>query len=603
MRPVTLMLMLVAPQAHADWTTGQDIWPALFVDLTPAGFGAIEPIAQSVLPATFPIDVPSQGGQLLGTGLIDLDYFIGLQNFYVVPRITQADIVPRSPTLEYDDPHLDITLVMTVGLSDPTDPATVEINVNAGLLFGLIEFDAIDEDCDIYTNYGIPVTARTKVGLEIERDRFDKVVFDADGNISLDATFNDIELDIGLVDGALEISGCLVGDIAEFALEVGYGSVEAFLLAELQPTIDDAVEEAVVELEPQVEDLFSSLVINEQFDLLGSTLDVRMFPRDFFISDDGLRLELAGAFDPGLEPHPCIARYDTGLSAQSIPNIDPRYPFLGDGPTPGAHHLGLMVNDDWLNQAMYGVWYGGLLCQIISNETSAVDLPLALDTNLLGLMAAGDFDEFFEEPQDLLLATRPEKPPVMIASGPHTADIDIADLGLDFYAELDHRLVRAVGFNLNASAGVDADFDAAIGSLGVAIDFDPAAIEAAVVFNDLKPETNEQFEGGFNVIAQQLIGPVLGDALGDFGFDLPSFAGLGLTTGDIESAGPIDDFIGVYGTLGTVPYGETSEGCDLLGSDPNLAGGCGIGCSSSRAPTRVAWLLLPLWLACLRRRR
>jgi hypothetical protein len=291
---------------------------------------------------------------------------------------------------------------------------------------------------------------------------------------------------------------------------------------------------------------------------------------------------------------------------QTIPPVDPRYPALSDQHISGGQHLGIMLNDDWGNQALYALWYGGLLCQTISNDNSAFELPIPLDTNLLSLLAAQQFDPLFPETTDMIFATRPEAPPILRTTGPNTANIEVNRLGLDMYAELDGRMSRMAGFDLSADAGVDVTFDGTTGEAGAAILFAPEDIGATVVFNDLVPEASTQMESGFSVIAQQLVAPLLGDALDqDLAFALPSFAGLGIDAGDVTAVGPISDFIGVFGTLGPVTYGAdtTGEGCDLFGEGGSTdGGGCDLGCSSGRVPVRMAWLALPLLFAWRRRR-
>jgi len=95
------------------------------------------------------------------------------------------------------------------------------------------------------------------------------------------------------------------------------------------------------------------------------------------------------------------------------------------------------------------------------------------------------------------------------------------------------------------------------------------------------------------------------DLLGNLSFPVPSIGGVGVQTAVVEPAGPIGDFIGLFGTFGVVPYGDGSlGGCDLFGGGGGGAGaGCGTGCSNAAVSTRVGWLLLPLLVAIGRRRR
>lgn len=600
MRTSAVLLLLIASSAHADWAAGQDVWPALYVDLTVQGFDQVEPIASAVLPPTIPIELPSQQGSLFDIGLVGAEYFIGLNNFYVVPTIETADIVPQQD-------RLDITLQLDVSLSAPNDPAVIELDVDADVLFDLISIDdAISEDCNIYTTRPIPVTATTTLGLEVDKDRFGDVIFDVDGNIALDATLGDIELNIGLTPGTLAIEDCLVGDIVEFVLDVGFGSVEEFLLAEIEPIIDEEVAAVVGDLEPQIEDAFDALVIGDSLDLLGTSLDFEVYPRDFFLSPDGMRLEMAGVFQTGEMAHPCVSAYDTGFSLQTLPPVDPRYPALEDQPLVFPHHVGIMVNDDWLNQALYATWRGGLLCQAIDADTLGDAAPIALDTTLLNAMSANQFAVLFPDGEDtppapLQLVTRPEAPPTLTMNGENTVDITLDQMGLDMYAELDGRFVRMVGYDLQANAGVDVDFDGGTGAIAAEILFDPEEISASLVFNDILPSADEQMSRGFSTLVQ-FAAPILTDLLADSSieFELPSAVGIGLTSADVLGAGPIEDFAGVFGTVGLVPYGDAATtGCDLFGSDSSS--GCDGGCNSA-GPARAGWFAFMMLIMARRRR-
>ena len=174
-------------------------------------------------------------------------------------------------------------------------------------------------------------------------------------------------------------------------------------------------------------------------------------------------------------------------------------------------------------------------------------------------------------------------------------------LGLDMMAELDGRFTRVVGLDLAAEAGLDLNFNPATGNLGVGVAFDPSLIETVVSFNDLKPEASAQVATGFATIAETIVPPLLEGALGDISFPLPSISGLGLVSADIAAVGPIQDFLGVFGTIGPVPYGDAASGCDALGlSDTS---GCTDGSSCATATRARGLPFFALLLAAGLRRR
>ena len=598
---LSLLLLLPSPAHAIEWTAEQDVIHALYVDMTPAGFASIEGIAASVLPPTFPID--SSG--LSGGGEIDLlvigtDYSFSAENIYVIPELRELNILPETDAL-------DVSMTLRASVSEAANPALIHVNANLNLLFDLISFGIVDEDCGLHLdNKDIDVHARLK--LKVLKDpRTFVPILDPNGHIQLDVGFEDVgytlpplELsDLNLGDGGG--GSCSIDDLLEFADWLGIPLVD-IVISEITPTIDAQIETVLADLEPQVEDAFQQLFISTQIDLLGNPMNISVYPNDFGVTPDGLRLEMSGHFDTSPTPHPCVSRFDTGVSAGTLPPADPRYPALGQHPPGSPDGVAIEVDDDWLNQAMYAVWRGGLLCQEISDTNSPVDLPIPINTTLLNLLAAGQFNELFPSASTLIMKTRPEAPPVTHpGTGGHDLTINVDKLGLDMMAELDGRFTRVVGLDLAAEAGLDLNFDPATGNLGVGVAFDPSLIETVVSFNDLKPEASAQVATGFATIAETIVPPLLEGALGDISFPLPSISGLGLVSADIAAVGPIQDFLGVFGTIGPVPYGDAASGCDALGlSDTS---GCTDGSSCATATRARGLPFFALLLAAGLRRR
>lgn len=594
------------PEMSVCWPANGGIAPATFVDVTEEGFASIEGIATTVLPPTFPID-PSLIEQSDSIDILvgDIDYGFSADNLYILPVLNDLTVNPIPDAL---DVHLDLT----VSLNTPADPGVLHIDADGSIL-GIISFPLVDEDCAFHVD-NAPIQLDAVLRLKPLTDRRDTPILDDNGHIQLDAEFEsvdfpipDLEFDDLNLDDAPGGS-CVVGDILDFADWLGIDAVE-IILDELEPTLRAQVDQLTEDLEVTIEETWAQLTLTQTLDLLGTPLTVNIWPEDFYVVDDGLRLEIGGGFSTGETPHPCVSRFDTGFSLATLPVSDPRHPGLGAIPPGVAPGLAALVNDDFLNQATYAVWRAGLLCQEISDASSPVELPIPINTSLLSLMAQGQFNELFPSPSPLVLKTRPEAPPVVRTDGPHAADVAVDRLGLDFMAELDGRLTRVVGLDLAANVGLDLAFDGNTGNLGVDVDFDPTQIVTTVAFNDLVPDASAAVQSGFVTIADTLMGPLLEDALGDLSFPLPAIQGLGLSSAAITAIGaehPEDpswgpDYLGVYGTVGAVPYGEVSaEGCDSL----DLTGGCGdtTSCSTAR-PARLGLALLGLLVAVRRRRR
>ena len=586
------------------WPAGGAIAPATFVDVTPEGFDSIEGIAAAVLPPTFPID-PSLIEQSDSIDILvgDIDYGFSADNLYILPVINDLSVTPVTDALS-------VRLDMVVSLNTPADPGVLHIDADGSIL-GIFSFPLVNEDCSFHVD-NAPIQLNAVLRLAKLADRRGTLILDANGHIQLDAEFESVDFPIPALEfddlnlGNAAGGSCVIDDILDFADWIGIDAVE-LILEELEPTLRAQVDQLTEDLEVTIEETWSQLTLTQTLDLLGSPMDVSVWPEDFFLVDDGLRLELGGTFSSGETPHPCVSRFDSGFSLATLPSSDPRHPGLGAIPPGIAPGLAALVNDDWLNQATYAAWRAGLLCQEISDGNSPVELPIPINTTLLSLMAAGQFNALFPTASPLVLKTRPEAPPTVTTAGEHAADVTIDRLGLDFMAELDGRLTRVVGLDLDANVGLDLAFDGANGVLGVDVDFQPSDIVATVAFNDLVPEASAAVQTGFSTIAEQLMGPLLDQALGALSFPIPALQGLGLTSANIAAIGashPEDpswgpDYLGVYGTIGPVPYGDpAASGCDT-----DLTGGCSEGAACSTASPARAGLALAGLLVALRRRR
>lgn len=628
-----LPLAILAPiVAFADWPAGSEIQPSMYVDVTPAGFQAVEGVLQSVLPTEVVVDTiedrTSIGGFFIGA---TIEY--GVRNVRITPAIDRVAIVPSVD-------RLDLAIDAVVAINSPSNPAEAFFNIRPSF-FG-ISLGRIRQNCRFHVNPRLfPIATGLDVG--IERDNFGRPVFDAEGALVLQVSVDPItEFEIDQWIGSfrtrdLNLRGCFIGSIVNFLADIGLDFVET-IFEDFKPVILDALNDALFGIEDAVDGIMQNLVINESFDVQDVTLDVSLFPDDLRVMPDGLRISFTGAMDSG-PAHSCIRRFDDGLSRQTIPPNNPRYPFIGQGPRGfRGHHAGAMINDDLMNQALYAVWRGGLLCQTIMEGESPIDLPIPLTTSLLDLLASQQFREFFPTAGPMIIRTRPEREPWLEVEGRRLLDIKVRDLGLDFYAELDGRFVRVFGMNLDADAGVDVNFDSTQGLISALIDFDPADIDGLVIYNDLKPAANPQIESGFNNLAQTLVAPLLGDLLGDIGFAVPTIYGLGLQSAVVAGVGPIEDFLGFFALVGEVDYiydpnaggcgdgcGDDEgcgEGCDALGPDGCLpadpdegceigledgcddgGGGVGLGCTVGRGSFRVVALSMTLMLMITRRRR
>lgn len=593
--PLALLLSL-AHTAHADLPPGATISPAVAVDFTAAGLGALEPIAQSLVPTDLgpPLELFEQSDDLIDVdlgflGSLRVSYYLYVGNFDLALAVDSLDVVPSTG-------RLDLDVVIQLAVSSQQDPgqivATTTIAGNIGLLDWLgidLDFDddIINEQCDVWL---APTDVRVGTTVDLALDQ---------ATSSVDVEIGDIEIDLDL-DG-FRIDGCILGGIDD--LIGGLDSILGFfgldladlLLDALQPILDDALGSVLDDLETTLEEALSSLKLSTEIPLGDAVLTLDVAPSTLEVTPEGLRLALDGAVDPGPLPAPCISQYVTGGSRQTGSGA----PAIGEGSATYNHHVGLFVDDDFLNQVLYGAWYRGVLCfELGAGADSGLDLPIPIDTSLLGLLAPGEFDELFAETQPLVLKTRPTAPPEAFMDGDNDVDIEVDGLGLDLYAALDGRLTRVAGFDISALAGVDLVFDGASGDLAIDLAFDPATdLYIDVGYNELKPSASTALERGIGGIVNTVVGPLLDGLTGGLAFALPSIEGIGLSSLTVGGAGPDADFLGIYANLGVVPYNnalDAAGGCD---------GGCDAGCSSGGAPSPALLWLLPLTGLVARRRQ
>jgi hypothetical protein len=256
------------------------------------------------------------------------------------------------------------------------------------------------------------------------------------------------------------------------------------------------------------------------------------------------------------------------------------------GSVPFQPDINAIIDDDFVNQALYAVWAGGVLC--VDTDTD-LGLPIPLSSLVGGLLPADEFEEVFDL-DTLEVAITPTQPPRFESQGPADVNLTLEGMGIGFNAQLEGRKVRVANVNLSMDLGTDLQFDGQTGELAVAIDLLGADIGSEVDFNEYLPETTPAIEDKVPATIQTLF-PFVTPLLEDLVFALPSFEGAGVTEVSVDPAGPDKDRLGVYAGIGPVSY--QSAGCE---------DGCaGAGCNSG--PGGLALFAFPLVVVGLRRRR
>ncbi len=578
MRRFLPLAILMPCAAFAGWGLGETIDPSLSLDVTASGFQSLGGLAGAIVPPSIPVDPITQADSsciwlpFVGN-VCAYDYSLSVSNIDIGLTLNTLDIEPKWDALE-------MYAQATVKPGSSANPIVIDADVE------IIEFINFNQVCHAWVD---PVT------VELGGDILLDVVDDANGERVLDATIPPDLLwwnwDLSGQDLNFGGPSCVIADIEDFFdwLDDTFGiNIFDMILDLVIPLAEDAVNDLIDdlsgEIEPQIEELFSVATIHEEIDLAGAPLIIDLAPSDVQIEPAGLRVMMEGSVDT--VTHPCVAEYGIIESYETAGDLPPIDAPLG---VPN-YDVGIFVADDFVNQAMFGAWAGGVLCQRLTPDDG-----LPLTTTLLSLLSSDAFGELFPETQPMVIETRPALPPEARLDGPHTLDIEVQQLGVDFYTELDYRMTRVIGSEAAADAGIDMNFDDTTGQLAIDVALDPSEFVIGVTHNEYAPGFTSDIEDSFGGLIDAVVGPLIGGLISDLSFGLPAIEGIGLTSLLAEPAGPNDDFLALYANAGEVDYPEGS--CD------DLSGGCsGGGCAGVVTSPPVFVFLVPLLIAGLRRR-
>ncbi|MDP2305979.1 MAG: hypothetical protein Q8P18_08120 [Pseudomonadota bacterium] len=549
-----LALVAAFPAAAETWAPGETIEKAAYADLTPEGLNAISALIPALLPSGIEIPALADEG-----GYWCFNYAYGLSGAWVNIQVTNATIVPGNGVL-------DITANLMVSLNDPSD--TFQL---------MYELACLDDTCEGYVD-AFEVTVVTTMALE--------VVDAGDGTNALDATIGAINVSYDLVNDDIHLDGCSVGDIEEVLGWFGL-SMYDLILGQLDTFLNDAIADIGPTLEETIEEAFASATIVQELDLNGAVVQLALQPSDVIITPAGVRVQMSGSMSG--DAAACVAAYDPGGSLQTLSSP----PDIGQVPSSieTDYHVGLILSDDFTNQALYALWRGGLLCY--SLEPGGV---FTLDTSILNVLTGSVFAELFAESQPVILRTAPLSPPTTSFDGAHDIDVNLDNLGLELYTQLDGREAKIVTVALAGVVGMDLGFDGTTGELAIEVDLDPAALTPTVTYNEFYPQANDAIVAGFSGAFGGIVDSVVGGLLEGLAFAVPSFSGIGLLALEAGPVGDNGDWLGAFAWVGPATY--ESAGC---GEDGSCSSGCSGGCASSPG-------MLGLWpafglLLVLRRRQ
>jgi hypothetical protein len=522
-----MFVLALALPADADdvWPDGATIDESAAIHLTADGLDALA----DVIPGVLPTEPTPVGDQSDSGGFSCVNYAYSLTNAWVGMRATGASLTPAQG-------HVDVKIDLDVWLNDINDKFLLHY-----------ELFCSASDCPGYvTPFPVEVTVPFTLA----------VVDGPDGHPVLDATMGDIAVDNGLQGSNIQLD-CSIGTIEQVLNFFGL-SLYDLIISAAEGQIEQQIQDQRAALEQTIEDALSAFHVDQDVDVNGVPLHVTLDPHATTTTPEGLVIVAQGlATAP---PAACTDAYDAGGSLATATPI----PAIGDDPN--RTQAGLLLSDDFANQALYALWRGGLLCYQL-DENSA-NLPLTLDTSILGILGGDPFRTLWPDNQPMTVRTDPKKAPTVAYDGSHDVAVRATDLGVDFYTVLDDRPVHALGLALDADVGVDLAFDDTTGELGINVALDSDSIAPRVVANEFAPGTEDGIVTAFGGLVDTLLGSLLGPALGDLAFQIPSMSGLGLTSLAVDPAGG-GDWMGAWAGIGQVTYTV-----DTADTGASSCGGC-----------------------------
>jgi len=576
-------LILLPVTARADWPPGQVFDDGITLDVTPSGFQALGDGLPGIVPPGIDLPADANGYNIhqadSGTCCDPVfgwicwtcwEYDFGVSNGFVGLDVHDLQLVPQSG-------YLQLSIDTSLWVNASNDPMAVDVYAEGGINdIGLSI--PIDFTCDAWAD-PFEITMGAPVYLS--------VVDTPDGR-QLRAHIPAISWNMDLSGNDLHLSGCGLGDFIDFVQNVGglfgFDPIGA-IIDLLHGTIDTQIQALIPQIEGTIQDAFAQARVQQSVDLGGTTLDVLVEPYDVQVTPDGARVQLAGSFDAPEDP--CVADYGFEGSRQSPVDLPP----IGSAPSevPAPADMGLLVSDDLVNSGLFAAWRAGLLCQDLTQTPS-----LPLNTSLLTLLSRDAYGDLFDQTSPLEIVTRPARPPEGRVDGPSDLTVEVRNLGVDLYADLDGRRARLLGTDVQTDVGLDFGFAGSSGQLDVGIDLDPAAIDAQVTYDEITTAHTQEIQDAMGGLFETVLPALLGDTLSGVTFPVPSLQGFGLTDLVASPAGDPADYLGLYGYLGPVGY-QSSGGCGSASS-------CGGGCQTGGGPGGLV-ALIPALLVLVRRRR
>lgn len=349
--------------------------------------------------------------------------------------------------------------------------------------------------------------------------------YSGDGEIYADSITIDMDLQPYVTDGVLGVN-VLAVDVTSAGFTFDWDSwiydVMDFFGLDLSGLIQGAMEDAIEgvisdEVPSIVADAVGSLEIATALDIEGGVYSFSAEPSYCSVDDLGLTLGLGTTFTTSAWNH--------ATEGPGSLYGDYTLPLYSSG-TPGMQ---LSLSLDFLNQALYAFWGGGLLDRTLGEQELGLDL--------------GSLSTFLPF-SSLSIQTEAMLPPVLVpGTGGGLLDLQIGDLALTLYDGSAEE--GTVVFQLYASIVAELDLD--VSAEGTLL---PALGETTVWFDVVVPAAGTEASGDAEALLGALVPmllPALTEGLGEV--PIPEIQGFTLGVVSIELDGAESGYVNVNGDL------------------------------------------------------
>lgn len=285
----------------------------------------------------------------------------------------------------------------------------------------------------------------------------------------------------------------------------------------VQSYMEDALESAISDAVPSaIADAVGDLEIAMGFDVGTNGFDFEAVPYSASVDDNGMTLGLETYFTTRAWLHD-----ETGLGTLDGNYTLPTY-------ASGVPGMEISVSEDFLNQALYAFWGGGLLDQTMTDE------DLGLDMSSFGT---------FLGMTDLTITTDPLLPPVVVpGTGDSLLDLQIGDLELTLYDGPAAPENVALRVYVTMIAGLD--LSVVDGNLS------PALGDIQLFFDVTTPANNTIASADTEDLLDALVPMLLPQLTGALGsIPIPDIAGFSLVLDDIHLDGAENGYVTIAGDL------------------------------------------------------